>query len=77
LLIQKEKAFWISSEISKIMEFIQGGLEAYPERSSANFFMRASSVVGFNPKISAAPPFPRMRHLVRLSTFKICARYAS
>jgi hypothetical protein len=30
-----------------------------------SFFMRASSVVGFSPKASAAPPGPRTRQPVR------------
>lgn len=36
-----------------------------------------SSVVGFRPRISAAPSFPRTRHPVCSSTFRTCSRSAS
>ena len=40
----------------------------YVGRMMPSFFILASRVVGFNPKISAAPPLPRMRQFVACST---------
>src|SRR6516162_6793061 len=43
----------------------------YARRETPSFFMRDSSVDGFMPRISAAPPRPRMRPPVDLNTLAI------
>ena len=58
------------------MEFSSSRLEFsirpanYVGRMMPSFFILASRVVGFNPKISAAPPLPRMRQFVASSTLE-------
>src|SRR5262245_10073298 len=46
-------------------------------RLTPSFAMRVSSVVGFMPSLSAAPPGPRIRQPVLSSTARMCSSSTS
>src|SRR5215213_6858282 len=47
------------------------GGQTWPGRLSPSFAIRVSSVVGFNPSLSAAPAAPRIRQPVASSTVRM------